>query len=103
MGDSGYFYGMLYLEASGRARSLPQDYHAPVAERRHKVAQDFSPGSATEEMEPSPVGTAGAPREFETKTHRQHRCPPLQRTQGRGTHSCAVGKEIETEGWATRQ
>ena len=67
MGDPGYFYGMLYLEASGRARTLPQDHPAPVAERPHKVAQDFSPGSATEKMEVSPVGTTEAPREFETK------------------------------------
>jgi hypothetical protein len=35
-------------------------------------------------------------------SYRQHRHPPLQRTQGRGTHSCAIGGETKTEGWATR-
>ncbi len=29
-------------------------------------------------------------------------CPPLQRTQGRGTHGSGTGRKSETEGWATR-
>src|SRR5208337_2664709 len=27
----------------------------------------------------------------------------LQKTQGWGTHSCVIGEETKTEGWATRQ
>ena len=38
------------------------------------------PRQRREKEEPSPPGTAEAPREFETKPK-----PPLQRTQGRGT------------------
>jgi len=54
-------------------------------------------------MESSPVGTAGASREFENKTHRQHRYPPLQRTQGWGTLGCVVDEKVKTEGWAARR
>ena len=38
----------------------------------------------------------------EHMSYRQHRVPPLQRTQGRGTHSRVIGEEIKTEGRATR-
>ena len=35
-------------------------------------------------------------------SYRQYRYPPLQRTQGRLTHSCVSGEETKTEGRATR-
>jgi hypothetical protein len=38
----------------------------------------------------------------EPMSYRQYRYPPLQRTQGRGTHSCVSGEETKTEGRATR-
>jgi len=38
----------------------------------------------------------------EHMSYRQHRVPPLQKTQGRGTHSRVIGEEIKTEGRATR-
>jgi hypothetical protein len=31
-------------------------------------------------------------------SYRQYRYPPLQRTQGRGTHSCVNEEETKTEG-----
>ena len=39
----------------------------------------------------------------EHMSYRRHRVPPLQRTQGRGTHSRIIGEETKTEGRATRQ
>src|ERR1035437_1289230 len=51
-------------------------------------------------------GKCGAGRAAcQTTSYRQHRRPPLQRTQGRGTHCthCSgTGKE-NTESWATRR
>jgi len=38
----------------------------------------------------------------EHMSYRQHRVPPLQKTQGRGTHSRVIGEETKTEGRATR-
>src|SRR5208337_3453251 len=38
----------------------------------------------------------------EHMSYRRHRVPPLQRTQGRGTHSRIIGGETKTEGRATR-
>src|SRR5271157_1393188 len=38
----------------------------------------------------------------EHMSYRRHRVPPLQRTQGRGTHSRIIGEETKTEGRATR-
>jgi len=37
----------------------------------------------------------------EHMSYRRHRVPPLQRTQGRGTHSRIIGEETKTEGRAT--
>src|SRR5271157_634068 len=39
----------------------------------------------------------------EHMSYRRHRVPPLQRTQGRGTHSRIIGEETKTEGRATRR
>ena len=37
----------------------------------------------------------------EHMSYRQHRVPPLQRTQRRGTHSRVIGEETKTEGRAS--
>jgi hypothetical protein len=42
MGGSAYSYEILYFEALGRGLASPDDHYAPVAKRRHKIAQDFS-------------------------------------------------------------
>src|ERR1017187_6242618 len=39
----------------------------------------------------------------EHMSYRRHRVPPLQRTQGRGTHSRVIGEETKTEDRATRR
>ena len=75
-----------------RRAALPRNCRRHIVEERR-----FSAASEAMEIGTESRRDSRNAARVQNETHRQHRYPPLQRTQERGTHSCAVGEETKTE------